>query len=158
MLWGIRTCWWCAVVMQFMPTRGSYLPTTMLPLSCYRCVVVLEHLFLYAMSDITESLNWLSFRRCYEAYNWWALGSFGLCHMDSWLESNLHLVSSFLVMLVLMHLWTAETCLSDVKRMEPIDGQNKINKVHQLDISVCIFLSYMSFCGGRGFILLLYTL
>jgi hypothetical protein len=39
----------------------------------------------------------------------------------------------------------AETCLKDVKRMEPIDGLSRINKVC-LSLCFCVNFFFQSFC------------
>jgi hypothetical protein len=80
----------------------------------------------------------ISFRGCNETYDRWPLGSSSMCYMDSWYNHLIDQHTFFSV--VLYHIITtyfsflnlklvSETCLKDVKRMEPIDGLSKINKV-----------------------------
>lgn len=47
MLWRIRTCWWCAMVVQLMPSWDSWFSTTLLPLSCYRYANITRFRFLW---------------------------------------------------------------------------------------------------------------
>jgi len=73
------------------------------------------------------------FRWCNETYNRWPLGSSCLCYMDPWYN---HIIGPYIFVMWHDMLFSslnldslAETCLKDVKRMEPIDGLSRINKV-----------------------------
>lgn len=89
------------------------------------------------------------FRGRNETNNRWSLGSSCMCYMDSWY--NDFYWSTYLSDVLPGHAFNyinpnfgTETCLKDVKRMEPIDGLSRINKVHFSFLLLILVWSY--FC------------
>lgn len=82
MLWRSRTFRWSSMVMQLMSPRGSWVSSSVLPLSCYRCLKIIKVSVWVETMSIIKLLIWFFSRGCYEAYHWRALGSPGLRYMD----------------------------------------------------------------------------
>lgn len=150
MLWRTWAYWWSALVMQLMPSRGSWI-SSVLPLSCSRyiqnqnnfpsfnfCWIHWLHLLYRINKTQLDGLNEFDFRWCYETHHRWALGPSGLCHMDSRFLFSLYISLNACTNLFGDKIFSSiiyfctETCLSDIKKMEPIDGLSRINKVSPL--------------------------
>lgn len=154
MLWGARTCWRDTLVLQSLSFRGSWISSTLLPLSSYRYFIFLGFFLLSSAvcvkACLYEFINYFIMKE--ELWSIQRMGAGLILHVpfgyqvfplltilvltcESNIIQTIH-IKEISYALPLISILSSETCLVDVRKMEPVDGLNRVNKV-------CVYVCFI---------------